>query len=115
MRMAKFKDFGSPTIEDDAEEVQFSLYGETFNCRRGVPGKVMIDLAVRSGDDSSPASNASVIDDFFKAVLVGEEEYARFDALCKDPDKLIQIDQIMEIVTWLMEMYAERPTSRPEA
>jgi hypothetical protein len=115
MTMAKFKDFGSPTIEEDAEEVQFSLYGETFNCRRGIPGKVMIDLASRTGDDSNPASNAAVIDDFFKAVLSGEEEYERFDEMCKDPDKLIQIDQIMEIVTWLMETYSERPTSRSEA
>lgn len=112
--MAKFKDFGSPTAQEQQEDIQFQLYGEIFSCRRGIPGKIMLDFAARSGDNADPAAAARVIDDFFKVVLAGEDEYTRFNDLCADPEKLIPVEDIMAIVEWLMETYGERPTQRSE-
>jgi len=112
--MAKIKDFGAPSLGDDLEDITFVLYEESFTCRRGIPGKVMIDIAAQTADESDPAAGARVIDDFFKSVLIDEETYNRFNSILRDPDKMIPIESIMEIVSWLMEVYGERPTPRSE-
>jgi len=111
--MAKFKDFGTPSALD-AEPISFKLYGEEFHCRPQIPGKIMIDLAAKTADEDNAAANAAVILDFFKAVLIADSA-SRFDLLVNDPDRVVTIEQIMEIVSWLMEQYAERPTPRPES
>lgn len=110
--MAKFKDFGTPNT-DNLEPISFKLYGEEFHCRPQIPGKVMIDIAAKTADEENAAANASMINDFFSAVLMGDSA-DRFNALAEDPDRVVTIDQIMEIVSWLMEQYADRPTTRPE-
>ncbi len=110
--MAKFKDFGAPSVED-AEPVDFKLYGETFSCRPRIPGKVMLEFAKRTSDEENAGENAGVLLDFFKTVLF-DDSYVRFDAIISDPDKAVSLDSLMEIVSWLMETYAERPTQRSE-
>ena len=112
--MTKFRDFGSPTIGGDSEDVEFVLYGEKFKCRKGVPGKTMLDIVAGISSENDPGAAARSVDQFFKAVLSSDDEYSRFNAICVDPDKLIQVEQLMEIVQWLMETYSERPTKRPE-
>jgi hypothetical protein len=112
--MTKFKDFGSPTISEEREDVTFSLHGQSFACRSAIPGKIMLDLAAMSSDDENPGAAAKAIDVFFKAVLATEDDYARFDGLCKDPDVAIEVETLFEIVQWLMETYGERPTQRSE-
>lgn len=106
--MGKFKDFGSGTSTAEKEPVTFMLYGETFNCRPELQGKVLLDLVARSGGDD-PADAARTISDFFKNVLV-EESYKRFDALTMDPDKIISVDMLGQISAWLVEVYTARPT-----
>lgn len=112
-KMTKFKDFGAPVTTENAEEIMFRLYGEDFYCRPQIPGKVMLDLAGRSGNDDDTAASATVITDFFKYVLV-QESYTRFNTLCEDPDRIVTIEQLMDIISWLMETYSNRPTQRPE-
>lgn len=112
--MTKFRDFGSPSNAEGLEPVEFSIFGETFRCHPGLPGKVMLEIVSMGSEDSSPGSTAKAINDFFKSVLASDDDYKRFDKLCKDPEKLIPVDQIMAIVMWLLETYSERPTQRPE-
>lgn len=109
--MTKFRDFGAPVSLETSEPISFSLYGETFNCKPQIPGQVMLDLAARSGKNDDGAESASVIIDFFKYVLLPESQ-ERFSALCVDPVRIVTIDQLMDIVSWLMEIYGERPTTR---
>lgn len=106
--MTKFKDFGTPDTSN-LEGISFKLFGEEFHCRPQIPGKVMIDLAAKTADENNAAANATVITDFFTTVLVGDS-VERFNALIEDPDRVVTIDQLMDIVSWLMEQYAERPT-----
>ena len=112
--MAKIKDFGAPSLGEDLEDITFVLHGESFTCRKGVPGKVMIDIAAQTANEDDPAAGAKVIDEFFKSILVDEPTYQRFNDLLRDPDKMIPIETIMDIVSWLMEVYSERPTQRSE-
>ena len=106
--MAKFKDFGSGTNAGEKEPVTFMIYGETFNCRPELQGKVLLDLVARSSGDD-PADAAKTISDFFKNVLV-EESYLRFDSLLTDPDKIVSVETLGQISSWLVEVYTARPT-----
>lgn len=110
--MARFKDFGSGSAVP-TEAISFKLYGEEFLCRPAIQGKVLLDLVAKSGDSENAAVAASVINTFFNTVLV-PESYDRFNALATDPDKIVDVEQLGEIVGWLVEQYADRPTQRPE-
>jgi hypothetical protein len=110
--MARFKDFGSGS-DKPTEDISFKIHGEEFTCRAAMQGKVLLDLVAKSADTENPGAAAEVIGDFFKTVLM-PESYERFDKLATDPDKIVDVDTLGEIVGWLVEQYSERPTSRPE-
>jgi hypothetical protein len=50
---------------------------------------------------------------FFKNVLQ-DESYARFDALTRDKNRIVEVETLAEIVSWLMEEYSDRPPTQPE-
>jgi hypothetical protein len=109
--MAKFKDFGTPDFSD-AEPISFKLCDEEFTCRPQIPGKTILDLATKTADEN--ASDAGkVVDQFFSTVLV-PESLERFNVLCLDPERIVHMETLMDIIQWLVEMYSERPTKRPE-
>jgi hypothetical protein len=110
--MARFKDFGAGS-DKPTEGISFKIHGEEFTCRTALQGKVLLNLVAKSGDTENPGAAAEVINDFFETVLV-PESYERFDTLATDPDKIVDVETLSEIVGWLVEQYAERPTSRPE-
>jgi hypothetical protein len=111
--MARFKDFGAGG-DKPTEPISFMLYGEEFFCRPAIQGKVLLDLVSKSGDENNAAEAAAVITTFFSTVLM-PESYERFDALATDPDRIVEVERLGEIVGWLVEQYGDRPTQRPEA
>ncbi len=46
--MTKFRDFGSPKIEN-AEPISFKIFEEEYICVPVMPGKVMLDMVAKSG------------------------------------------------------------------
>ena len=110
--MARFKDFGSGS-DTPTEPISFKIHGEEFSCREAMQGKILLDLVAKSADTENPAAAADVINDFFKVVLV-PESYERFISLTTDPDRIVDVDTLTQIVGWLVEQYSDRPTSRPE-
>lgn len=105
--MTRFKDFGSG---DNAvtEPLQFSLHGETFDCRPALQGQFLLELVGRSsGDDASSSANA--VTSFFAEVLL-PESYERFQELTMDPDRIVSVETLSEIVGWLVGEYTDRPT-----
>lgn len=109
--MGKFKDFG--TSEIDSQDISFKLFDEEFTCRPALPGKVILDLAASSADQENPGEAAKVVSKFFNTVLVPESS-ERFETLINDPDRVVTVEKLTEIVSWLVEQYTERPTQRPE-
>lgn len=109
--MAKFRDFGSPKIEN-AEPISFKIFDEEFNCVPALPGKVLLDLVAKSGSDSS-ADQAIVVNDFFASVLTAES-LIRFNALVVDKERVVTTETLGEITGWLIEQYGERPNQQPE-
>lgn len=111
--MPRFKDFGTGKTDLSAfEPLSFKLYGDEFHCVPAVQGKFLIDL-VASAEDADSAMNLQIITSFFENVLV-EESNDRFQALMKDKEKIVTVESLSEIVTWLMSEYTGRPNQQPE-
>ena len=106
--MARFKDFGADQ-DKPKEEMSFKLHEEEFTCRPAIPGKAILNLVSKANAQDDLGEAAGAIDSFFKAVLV-PESYERFEALALDPDRIVTMDKLGEIVGWLAEEYSGRPT-----
>ena len=108
--MTRFKDFGAGK-DVSTEPITFALHGETFECRPALQGQFLLHLMEQSGSDDASAQ-AAVVNEFFEEVLT-EESYARFNALSKDPDRIVSVETLGEITGWLVSEYTERPTQPP--
>ncbi len=115
MTTARFKDFGSDEIEETAkyEAVTFKLDGELFTCFSVLPGASMLEFVGDIDSDSGGRASASIMR-LFEASME-TEEFERFRAFVKRPNRVTPIDMLAEISTWLVEVYADRPTLLPSA
>jgi hypothetical protein len=109
--MARFKDFGRPA-DADSEPLTFKLHNEDFTCYPAMPGKTLLEFVQRSSSDDIAVST-SAITDFFEKVLV-PESYARFNVLANDPDRIVSMQTLSDIVTWVLETYSDRPSEGSE-
>jgi hypothetical protein len=97
---------------DEAEPLTFDLGGEEFNCYPEVQGKTILDVmrvASEGDEDTRGALMAVSVLDFFRKVMP-PEEYERFDKLMEDPKRIVKMDVLSEIMSWLIEEYTDRPT-----
>lgn len=111
--MTKFKDFGTGPDLSNVEPITFALHGETFECKKAVPGKLLLSLVAKSKSED-PAEAAETVGDFFSKVLV-LDSYKRFDALLEDPERIVTVEQLGEITGWIVEQFGDRPEEQPEA
>ena len=51
--------------------------------------------------------------DIFNRVM-NDKEYARFMALCEDPDTVVPVETLSDIISFLIEIYTDRPTKQSE-
>lgn len=109
--MTRFKDFGSG-LSQEVEPLSFKLHDEEFHCVPQMQGQVLLEL-VSNADSEDPVKSAMLMGDFFKNVLK-DESYERFDALLRDKERIVSVDTIAEIISWLMESYTNRPNQQPE-
>jgi hypothetical protein len=109
--MTRFKDFGAGA-PNDAEPISFKLYDETFECVKQVQGKLMLDL-VADSSSSDPAKSSAIIGKFFEYVLT-DESSERFQKLLQDKEKIVSVETLADITSWLVEEYTNRPEKQPE-
>jgi hypothetical protein len=110
--MTRFKDFGKGNDSAPKDPISFKLHEEEFSCKTALQGKVLLGLvAGTSSDDAAKA--ASTISDFFDYVLLEESKEA-FNALLVDPDRIVSVETLSEIVAWLIAEYTDRPNPQPE-
>jgi hypothetical protein len=110
--MARFKDFGSGDQDKPAQPISFKLHGEEFSCKPKMQGKVLLDLVAKSSAQDNPGEAAAIINKFFQLVLAADS-HTRFEALVESDDKIVEVEQLSEIVAWLVEQYTDRPTQPP--
>lgn len=110
--MPRFKDFGSKSPDENAEPISFKLWDIEFHCLPEIQGKVLLDMVSDSSSDD-PVKSTKVISQFFDSVLIGDSK-EKFNELLVDPEKIVSVDTLGEIIGWLVEQYSDRPTKRPE-
>jgi hypothetical protein len=98
----------------DAEPLVFEVEGERFEVPQPIPQIAVIALAEMAAvEDSSdqPAVTAfSALSEFFAAVL-GRSEWARLKRVMID--HRWSIDDVTQIVQWIVEESTGRPTTPP--
>ena len=109
--MARHKSFAGGTKISEFEPLNFSLNSEEFSCHPAIPGAVLLEF-VRDADSGTGDSAKALYN--FLASAMPEDEYARLQKTLRNPEVIIEIETIGEIVSWLVEEYASRPTQRPE-
>lgn len=107
----RFKDFGSGA-DIVKEPVTFRLYGEDFECWPSLQGKILLEI-VANADSEDGSSMAKSINEFLGAAVKPESK-ERLDALMADPEKVVDVETLGEIMGWLVEQYSARPTQQPE-
>ena len=110
--MARFKKFEGGTKLSDFDPLEFELNKQLFSCKPAIQGSVLLEF-VRDADSESGGDSAKALYNFLQAAM-DEKEYARLQTVLRDPDVIIDIELIGQIVSWLVEEYAARPTKRPE-
>jgi hypothetical protein len=112
MTTTRFKDFGGNS-SGEKPPLSFKLHEEEFNCLPALQGKVLLDL-VSKANSGDAAASASIMSEFFEHALT-DESFVRFDSMLKSKDKIVQVETLSEIVSWLIGEYSDRPNSQPEA
>jgi hypothetical protein len=97
---------------DESEPLTFDLGGEEFMCYPEVQGKTILDImriAADGDEDTRGVLMAVSVLDFFEKVMP-PEEHERFAKLMEDPKRIVPMDTLSEIMSWLIEEYTDRPT-----
>lgn len=83
---------------------------ETFTCIDDIPGGVMTDFSeyVSRSEIGGLAGMLKVIE----GVLI-DEDVPRFRAVIHSKEKIVNLDTLGDILEWVIEQYADRPTKRP--
>ncbi len=99
------------------KDISFRVDDDLFHAARGVPADVLLDFAT----EFSSMDTTATVDQQLRAfrsmleVVLLPESLERFTARMRDRENPIEIDQVEEIVTWLMEQYGLRPTEPSSA
>lgn len=110
--MARFKKFSGGTKITDFPPLNFELNGTSFECLPAIQGSVLLEF-VRDAGGEDGADSAKALYNFLQSAMP-EEEYNKLQGVLHDPNVIIDITLIGEIVSWLVEEYSERPTMQPE-
>jgi hypothetical protein len=105
--MTEIRDFSKKR-----RDISFRVDDDVFHAARGVPAEVLLDFAAEfAGMDTSATVDVQLkaFRSMLEVVLL-PESLERFNGRMRDRANPIEIDQVEEIVTWLMEQYGLRPT-----
>lgn len=92
-----------------AETVTFSVEDdETFRCRSECPAGNLLDLAQALGGKVTVDEQALAFHTFMAAVIL-PEDWPKFEARLRDPERPISLPMMVEVATWLLETYTARP------
>lgn len=107
MSPRKTKSFTASKEKTVVEPISFELEGETFEAYGQVPGAVLLDFISASSDDS--IGSAGAILGYLKNSM-DTKNFRRFDKLTRDPEVLVELSTLADIVAYLIE---ERSSGRP--
>lgn len=104
----RHKDFGKAKSSEEYEPLSFTLEGQEFFCKPAMNGMTLLKFVREADSDDGGRSAAAMIDLFDK--VLKKDDAVRFKELVDDPDVLIEMETLGEIVAWVVEQYTSRPT-----
>lgn len=106
MAPRKLKSFTSKKTEK-VEPIPFELEGEKFEAYGAVSGAVLLDfLAAAAGETSGDTAKALMV---YLERSMNASEWRRFNKLIHDPDVLVELETLSDIVSYLIEERSSRP------
>lgn len=108
MSPRKAKSFTSSKEKKAVEPIPFELEGEEFEAYGQVPGSVLLEFIDASSKEDG-AGTAGAILGYLKSSM-DAKTYRRFDKLVHDPEVLVELSTLADIVSYLIE---ERAAGRP--
>ena len=111
--MARSKNFDEG--EDNKvvkDPITFTLKGEEFTAIPEIQGTVLMDLVKRSQSED-PAESFDMMIELFENALE-DESLERFNALITDKHRIVTIEKLTEVISFLIEEYANRPEEQRE-
>jgi hypothetical protein len=105
---ARFKDFGTTQTLEEFPPLGFALNGEEFTCHQAISGATLLDFVRRADSNSGGMAAEAIIE--FLGIALEDPDSKRFDAMIKDPDRIVEVETLGTIAGWLVEQYTARPT-----
>lgn len=105
--MSQPKDFSRPR-----ERVAFTIDGDTFEAAPAIPAEILAEFATRyedAGEAEGAKAQYQMLVTVLDLVLV-PDSCALLQARMRDRERPVDLDQLNDIVIWLMEQYGLRPT-----
>jgi hypothetical protein len=96
--------------------IEFKIDQDVFRCHPRLPAQTMIDFTLeveKIGDEMTSEQGIETMIGTLKMVLV-PDSYKLFHGRMSNSDEPIELDQINEIIQWIMGEYGLRPTQSPE-
>lgn len=106
MSTERFKDFDAidaAEAEEKASPPKFKLSGVEFNCVVA-PKATSVAKLSKAGE-----GDVTALIDYLRSLIVAEQR-EEFDAVLDSDEKIVKIDKLADLVTWLAEGYTGRPT-----
>lgn len=100
----------APTAIDGAEPIEFDLDGEQFTAYPPTTGQMALVMEGQSSHDIGRRI-AAVIN--FMDSLLDTRGQSRFRQRLMDRDDPFELEQVQEIVDWLLEEWTGNPTESP--
>lgn len=111
----------TPPVRDftrKREQLTFRIDNDVFEATPAIPGDLLTEFATRYSNigDAPVREQLNVMKDALSLVLL-PESHARFTKRLSDLENPIELEQTVDVVQWLMEVYGKRPTqpSSPSA
>lgn len=113
------KKFTPKSAKSKKKPIEFELYDEVLQASPHMQGVVLLEFIAISADieedadeEEQEAQTAEVVTKimpFFKTALLADS-YKKFNNIVRSSDRIVELEDIMEIFSWLLEQYTdERP------
>lgn len=100
------KDFSKPR-----RQIQFKIDDDIFEAAPAIPAETLMEFATRFSDleSADQAKRVSILAEVLDLVLL-PEAFSRMRARMSDRKNPVELDQLNEIIMWLLGEYGLRPT-----
>lgn len=93
--------------------IPFQIDNDRFEAAAAIPAGTLVQFVVKFSDlqNMTVDKKVSVLSEVLEMVLT-KESYSRLQERLTDPDEPVDLDQLNEIIVWLLGEYGLRPTQQ---